>query len=232
METVVSRNRPLADLLARASSSELCVLADIITDKGDGRVALSADVKANILKNRQEGTLHSVAGVMARELRRFGGNTVVNTLRSNELDYNEVVADVAKHLGGKVVKTDDVFTLEDKAIEQVLKTFPPSGTDAVDLELSRILPKIVNQLIQKSWGVERIAKTGGAGVVSMVASRITPALMSGPAAAVSFGASTLYEISGPAFRITVPAVIHIASIRRCQIQSEFQFFQRVLRTCL
>ena len=44
MDLVVPRNRELTDLLSKASSEDLNVLADLITDGGKGRLALDSSV--------------------------------------------------------------------------------------------------------------------------------------------------------------------------------------------
>lgn len=99
MDFVVPRNRELSDLLANASSEELEVLADIITDGGKGRVALDSEVKSKIVGRRATGTLQSIPEVMIAEIRAFGGNSIANAFRSGGVSYRELIVDVARELG-------------------------------------------------------------------------------------------------------------------------------------
>ena len=81
MEFVVPRARHLPDLLANASSADLNVLADLITDNGNGRVALDSKVKTTILARQAKGTLQSIPDVLDAEIRAFGSNSIATLFR-------------------------------------------------------------------------------------------------------------------------------------------------------
>ena len=81
MDFVVPRNRQLSDLLANASSEDLEVLADIITDGGRGRVALDSEVKSKSVVGRAMGTRQSIPEVLIAEIQAFGGNSIANAFR-------------------------------------------------------------------------------------------------------------------------------------------------------
>lgn len=81
MDLVVPRDRELPDLLSRASSGDLNVLADLITDFGKGRVALDGSVKSQILACKERGRLQDISELLAGEISAFGGNTLVNAVR-------------------------------------------------------------------------------------------------------------------------------------------------------
>ena len=76
MMAVASRNLTLRDLLAGATSDELNVLADLITDNGKGRVALDSKVKTTIMTHRSRGKLQAIPDVPDAEIRAFGSNTL------------------------------------------------------------------------------------------------------------------------------------------------------------
>ena len=86
MEFVVPRNRSLVDLLSNASSADLDVLADLITDNGKGRVALDNKVKATILNRKGQGKLQSIPDVLEAEIRSFCSNSIATLFRSNEVE--------------------------------------------------------------------------------------------------------------------------------------------------
>lgn len=236
METVVMRNRPLAGLFARAASVELDVLADIITDKGEGRFALSTKAKKVILENKRHGTLQSIASMLEQEIRRFGGHTVVNVFRSEDVDYREVAADVAMHLGASVSKSDDIFAIEEQVVQLALQKYSKCITVSQDwADQSALLTQIVKRLIHSKDGfVKRLIANGAreATVVRAASPILRPVAAVIPSAIIGVAGITAYHAQKPAFRITIPAVIHIANIRRCQVEAEFYYYQRSLRACL
>ncbi|ORM50872.1 hypothetical protein HA41_17595 [Pantoea conspicua] len=64
----------------------------------------------------------------------------------------------------------------------------------------------------------------------LIATR-TPALMN-PIAAVISAAWVTYDLTGPAFRITIPAVVRIAYIRQAYIRQKTDNFCQELKKCL
>lgn len=71
---------------------------------------------------------------------------------------------------------------------------------------------------------------GTSGVAAVVGGRVLSLV--NPLLAVTAAAGTAYQASGPAFRVTIPAVAKIACIRRTQIDFEFQQFKTRLQACL
>jgi uncharacterized protein YaaW (UPF0174 family) len=232
-ETVLMRDRPLAMLFSRAATDDLSVLADIITDNSEGRLALDAGVKKRIIRRKNQGTLYAIAPLLASEICRFGGNTIVNVFRSGELDYREIASDVASELGGSVGKKDSIFDIEEKVIALALKQYAKKTPCPKDWSsYSLLLTSIVENLIRPTESVaEMMMDIGikGAGFFG----KLAPALRTGPLGfGLIVGAAAGYKFSAPALRVTVPAVIHIANIRRCQIEVEFSNYERSLRACL
>ncbi|QBQ10436.1 MULTISPECIES: hypothetical protein [unclassified Pseudomonas] len=225
MESVVMRNRPLADVFARAASSELDILADIITDKGDGRLALSTKSKDAILKNKKLGKLQSIGGLLAQEICCYGGHTLVNMFRSNGAEYREVAKDVGIHLGAKIRKNDDVYAVEEKVVEHIIQTFAKSpGKNFTNEDRSNLLAFIVRGLVYSDQSaLERFLKEHflGGGFAPIFKIVFLPTYLAN-------------EITGltSQLRITVPAVIQIASMRRRQVDAEYHYYRRSLEACL
>ncbi len=234
MDFCVPQNRPLAELLSQASSEDLDVLADLITDNGKGRVALNPGIKAIIVKRKADGSLQSIADVLENEIRAFGGNTVMNTFRSSGVEYQEMVKDAAKKLGGKVADSFDTFALEEVAIAEAIGKYAPgdASTSSSDTPaLNAVIGKVVRQLIDNAGSAIGIASAGRvAGAANLLGVRAL-ALVAGPAAVGAAG-FTLYEATGPAFRITVPAVLQVATIRRKRIDADFHRYSERLKACL
>lgn len=256
MRTIVERNRPLRELLLLARPEALAVLADILTDHGKGRVSLGEEVKTRLLHHRSQDTLADIATELEDEICRFGGNTLVNAVRSRGVAYEELARDVAGKLGLKGLhKTSDVHTIEEAVVHHALKaelqpldeegqrTFliqrgqglhlapPPSDANTTGGRLMQALggagaASLAAGIALSSGGVGAVVRTGA----SVVGGRAIAAL--NPVLAVGAAVSAVYEASGPAFRVTVPLVVQVACIRRAQIAHDLQQFRERLNACL
>ncbi|QEI06335.1 hypothetical protein FXN63_11200 [Pigmentiphaga aceris] len=234
MELIVPRDRSLTDLFSMAIPPDLEVLADLITDKGNGRVALDGQVKTTILKHREQKTLCEIASVLEAEIRAFGGNSLINLFRSSGVTYREIAVDVAKKLDGKPKPDDDVLAIEEIIIEQSIRQFVPEGGESPFYSraaVSELLKQIVAGLAGASSTVAGIAATGGtAAIVGAVGGRA--AALALPPAAIAIAGLTLFQAVGPAFRITVPAVLQVAIIRRARFDADLETYCEGLRECL
>ena len=232
MDLVVPRNRELADLLSRASSDDLNVLADLITDFGKGRIALDSSVKAIILKRKDLGDLQSIADVLESEIRGFGGNSVANIFRSDKVSYSDLARDVAKDLGGKLTPDSDIFDIESAAIQCALLKYESNNARPTNrAELAETISQIVNNLVIASGTVIGAAATAGAtGIAGVVGGRVASLLL--PPAAIIATGTALYQASSPALRITTPAVLQIAKIRRARFEADLANYHEALEACM
>lgn len=229
MELVVPRNRSLTDLLSQATSSDLEVLADLITDSGKGRVALDSGIKAIILNRREAGNLQSISDVLEAEIRAFGGNSLLNLGRSKSVDYKKIVIDVAKELGGKIDFDSDIFAIEEIAIKEAIRKYKKTPVDK-DVSRSVLLEQIVQGLVKGSGAfVGTIATMGGIGAAEAVVTRAASLLFPPLTLAAASGAA--FQALGPAFRITIPAVLQVAKIRRSRFDADFASYTEGLRAC-
>lgn len=234
MDLVVPRNRELTDLLSKASSEDLNVLADLITDGGKGRLALDSSVKVIILKRKELGDLQSIADVLESEIRAFGGNTLANLFRSEKVSYKEISMDVAKELGGKPTQDHDIFGVEDIAIEGAVLKFEgksPGLSDMIPSVLAAKLGPIVSSLVGASGSLVGSTATAGAtGVAGFIGGRAA-SLVAPPLAVIAAG-TALYQASSPATRITMPAVLQIAKIRRIRFEADLANYHKALEACM
>lgn len=234
MELVVPRCRSLTDLFSQGASSDLEVLADLLTDNGKGRVALDGGVKAIILKRRENGNLQSIPDVLEAEIRTFGGNSLANRSRPEGVDYNELVIDVAKKLGGQPVPNDDIFALEDIVITKAIDKYAPDAAKALavgGVALSDLLGQIVQGLAVASGAVTGVIATAGAmGLADVIGTRAATMLF--PPLSLAAAGFALFQAVGPAFRITIPAVLQVAKIRRTRFDADFSAYTEGLRACL
>lgn len=234
MDLVVPRNRELPDVLSRASSAELNVLADLITDFGKGRVALDDLIRRHILAHREMGSLQTISDVLAREICAYGGNTIANTWRKGGVPYQELSGDVAQKLGGKLGKNLDVFAIEEVAIAAAVErrisngktvALPQKATD-----LATILEPIIASLVSNAGTIAGVAVAGGAtGLFAAIGGRLVS--LAAPPVAIATATATILEAASPAYRVTVPAVLQIAKIRRVQFDADLSNYREALLSC-
>jgi uncharacterized protein YaaW (UPF0174 family) len=234
MDLVVPRDRDLPDLLSRASSGDLNVLADLITDFGKGRFALDGSVKSQILACKERGRLQDISELLAGEISAFGGNTLVNAVRKGGVSYQELASDVAKQLGGKPSSGLAPWNLEEIALTQAVKkafkdvtvdVSNKSGAQLADL----MRPTIDGMIKEAGSALGAIANSGASGIMGLLGVRAAPFVLA-PLAAAAAGV-TAAQATTPAYRITTPAVLQIAIIRRRQFDSDLASYREALQAC-
>jgi uncharacterized protein YaaW (UPF0174 family) len=233
MEFVVPRERTLDDLLSSASSDDLEVLADLITDNGKGRIALDSSIKIIILNRKAKGNLQSIPDVLEKEIRAFGSNSLASLFRDS-VDYPELASDVAKKLDGKPTATDDIFAIEDIVIRQAVQKYIGEAASTEGLNgaaLTNYIAQVVSTLAAAAGTAAGFVATGGAaGIAGAIGGRLV-ALVAAPIA-IGVAGATIYQSTSPAFRITVPAVLQVAKIRRIRFEADFAAYVEKLRACL
>ena len=166
---------------------------------------------------------------IAHEIRLFGGNTIVNIPRGEGPPYKEIVQDVANKLGVNYGYYDSVERVEmkimkeifdrslkemsDKKKEEVFKDFKKEGGDNLDFSAGSPLALLM-------------AATVANGIAKMVLGRVIGGrvitILAGPIGWVITGIWTAISIAGPAYRVTIPCVCHVAYLRQ-KIQAREDF---------
>lgn len=124
------------------------------------------------------------------ELRTFGGNSFANIFRGNGPEYSELVDDVCEKLDVKFIK-GAVVANEKRLLQKYAEDMGDAGVEKVAAVAGKDASKIGNN---------KAATTVG----------IASAVLISPAGLLYTG----YKISGAAFRVTVPCVLHIATLRQ------------------
>ncbi|WP_272523722.1 MULTISPECIES: hypothetical protein [unclassified Providencia] len=253
---LIDVNLPLDKLLKNASHEELVVLTDIVTDKGKGRVSLSNEVNKLLRHHKARHTLHQVTDILALEICAFGGNTLSNMVRSSKVDYRVVVQDVAKKLGAKIPKDTSLIKSEELLIQKVLEKVLKDKKSVASIEQFCIQQGIkfdhtlLEKLKQKGNAAELASFILNYAGPYAISSLLTAALMSGSGIVLganwaALGVAALnpviaglsaiwltYGLSGPAYRVTIPAVICIATIRQKWCKSLTDYYCMELKKCL
>ncbi|MFT9179836.1 MAG: hypothetical protein ABF506_07910 [Zymomonas mobilis] len=226
MELVVPRNRDLSDLFSHAPSVELDVLADLITDDGNGRVSLNDQIKAIIINRKKQGNLQDIPDILEAEIRAFGGNTLVNVFRPKGVSYQELAINVAKKLNGKPTEESDIFSIEDIVIRQAIYKFSNDRVNVEGLNKTALIDCLASLVSASRASLDIMASGRAAWNTGNVGGIFTSLTVTSLTVAASA------SLSSPAFRIIIPAVLQIAKIRRIRYESDFAIYTETLQACL
>lgn len=228
----------LDPVLTDADSEDLRVLIDHITDKGNGRISLASSTQAALMAGREQHVIDiATRAVIAEELSRFGGNSLMNLFRmGGGVAYHELARDVADRLGTKLPADASVEAVElgilQKLAEQSVERM--SEDDKVNFfrqfgmryaagsgaAASAGLLASIAASNAASYHLSTLVANGvmkailGRGLTAGLGSAAGAASFLGPAAMVVSVLWGLYGLTSAAYRVTVPCVIHIAYMRR------------------
>jgi uncharacterized protein YaaW (UPF0174 family) len=235
----MNANSSLSDLLLVAEVEDLDVLADYLTDKGEGRLMLDGDICRHIVRCKENGDYDSASrSLIANEIRAFGGNTLVNLFRGGGVEYAELARDVADHLKVPADKSSSVMAIEmvilQKLFTEALERMTPEerkkvleeldigdlagmgpGAVAVALAASRFAGIAAYKMaLIVANAIARAVLGRGLPLVVNAALTRTMGIMLGPVGWVLTGVWTMADLASPAYRVTVPCVVQIAYMRQ------------------
>ncbi len=182
------------------------------------------------------------------EFRAFGGNSIVNLFRGSGVPYAEIARDVASKLKAGHDKTDPVEEVERKVLVKVLvdsiakmsaderqsleDQFRKAGAKNVDLSVGVPSGVMLAQLGVQMTGflayqvgvivANAVAKlVVGRGLTLAANAALTRVIgvLVGPIGWAVTGAWTAVDLAGPAYRVTIPAVCHIAFLRQARARA-------------
>ncbi len=177
---------------------------------------------------------------IAGELQKFGGNTFANILRGGKgVLYKEILMDVCDKLKVNYNKNSNVERIETNLLMKVLEDALEKMSDEERKELAKSigLKNTQNFSAQALAGIfQAIFRAGGFKsyqltliVVNAILKALigrglsfganamltkTMSILTGPIGWVVTGLWTVIDIAGPAYRVTIPAVIEIAALRQ------------------
>ncbi|WP_447858151.1 YaaW family protein [Enterobacter ludwigii] len=222
-EIDIQGDEALVQLLLNADKGDIGLLIEYVTNTGKFGFSMSDSVKTLLQDaKRQDIPDEETLRLLVRELQHFGGNTFVNLFRRNGVNYSEIVDDVASHLKMKVPATasveekealiiDCVFTsswkkMSDDERSQILRDMGINGSANMDIPVWQRAALVANSLAQTTAG-KVLPLIAGLGIGRVLG------VLTGPVGLAITGLYTAYDISNPAFRVTLPCVVQIAWIR-------------------
>lgn len=234
--------RPDDDLafLQYCTEEDIRQLAQFIIFDKDGEERIVSEIKADPTFKSLDGKpdqWRQSWKLVAGELQHFGGDTLVNLFRRKGVSYREILTDVCGKLKVKFDKKSSAYDIENQLIEKLVELSWEKMSEAERREALRtvdvnalagsgfqliiemIRSKGLGSLAWSSWLAQSarfafapfaLSNIGVAGAAGFVAQRGAGAV-AGPLALVAL---TVPMITGAAYRVTVPAVIQIAYMRR------------------
>lgn len=216
-----------------ATNEDLQYLVDLLT--GAFNNFLDAQ---DVYKNNRPN--HKVyADLIAKEVCEYGGNSFVNLFRGQGPSYKEIVYDVAGKLRAPCGKMQSIEKIEDSIILVIMEKALEKMSDAEKQELLQEMggkrnldltgPALTSAFVTlfrlggfKSYQITVIVVNAvlkfviGRGLTLAGNAALTRAMaiFTGPIGWVISGIWTAIDLAGPAYRVTVPAVIYIAMLRK------------------
>ncbi|MFR8803402.1 MAG: DUF3944 domain-containing protein [Anaerovoracaceae bacterium] len=222
-----------------ASNEDLRTLCDIITLDKDGSPRLTEELTGTAgYRMNYPGNMRALAPEMVDEFRRFGGNTFANIVRGEGPEYSEILRDVAKRQKVKIKSGDSDEVIERHLLEKMFDNISKTMTDEQLKEMmdqmgihlkyySREAAVAALQLAIREGGfacykwlvvvANALAKfLTGRGLTIAANAALTKwlSVFAGPIGWAVTALWTVIDIAGPAYRVTIPAVIQIAYMRQ------------------
>jgi len=227
------------DFLAKCNDNDLNNLVDILVYDKDGKKRVSETLSTTEVYKKHCPKHTEYCEEIKSELQCYGGNTMANLLRGGKgVPYREILEDVSSTYKIKVNKNINTETLEDLLLlsiiehsldkmneeqrKELLHTLKVNTTDmskkamlsAIQIAIRaggftsyKLSVVIANSIVRQLTG-KGIAFAGNQALTKSLS------VLSGPIGWAITGLWTAYDISGPAYRVTVPAVLEIAYLRK------------------
>lgn len=238
----VYRNDPDLNLLGQCSNEELQLLVSILTTDPRDSDTRWTESLTGTSEYRVLAPQHRLYWqLIAAELQRYGANTLMSLARLGQgVVYREILGDVCDKLDVNYNPKSTTETIElsllMKVLEKSLDQMTPENLAAfsrtMQLELTNPTPQLIIMAVQaairtSSLAALEIATVMSASVITslggiatwgtvVVASRAL-SVIAGPVAMVLSSAWMISDITGPAYRVTIPACIIVAWLRQQHI---------------
>lgn len=227
------------EFLRDLSSEELNDFVSILTHDKDNTTRFTELITVNELYKKFYPDHKQYLDLILDEFQCFGGNTFANILRMGKgVLYKEILCDVADKLKVNYNKNSDTETIEinlfmkilENSLDQMSKEQIKEISQELNLNLSTFTKQSTMAAMQflikqggfKSYQLIVIVANAisklilGRGLSAVVNASLTKAMsiFVGPIGWAITGMWTAIDIAGPAYRVTIPAVIQIAYLRQ------------------
>ncbi|KMK52525.1 hypothetical protein RO21_00460 [[Actinobacillus] muris] len=233
------RYDPDLEFLGTLKSEELDNLVNILTKDKKGESLLTETLTSERNYIRYYPDHQKYWKEIAQELQLFGGNTFMNLIKGGKgVLYKEVLCDVCDKMKVNYNKSSSVKRIEENLLMKILQTtlekMTPEELKKLAIEMGlknveefnpqkiaaaficmfnlggftsyKITLIIVNAVMKALFG-HGLKLAANAALARWVS------ILTGPVGVAITSIWTLIDIAGPAYRVTIPAVIQIAYLR-------------------
>lgn len=229
----------LMTALRLGDAPDLAILVDVVTDRGEGRFALSEVSRKTLVTAQERGMFDDKAlEVLAAEIQAYGGNSVMNLFRGGGASWSDIVQDVARRVGVKFARSDAAEDVElailakiaQKAFESMSaaersRFFDEFGIPSRTGLGEGLYAALILAIRASGFRAYQVAAIVAHAVAKAVLGRgltfgATAGLMrglsvfTGPVGWAVTGLWTALDLASPAYRITLPCVVQVAYIRQ------------------
>ena len=220
------------EFLGNLQSSDLNDLVQCLVYGTDGEKRLTEELSQSEIYKKHHPNHNKYWKEIAAEIQTFGANTFATIFRAGKgVLYREVLEDVAAKLKVKYDKTIKTDELETALLKKIL------GDSATQMSVHDLQTLAAEAKVSAAEGLSKEALTAvllGAlnysprltlivtnTILTSVGFQISKnvlgrslAVLTGPIGWALTAAWTGIDIAGPAFRVTMPAVLHVALLRK------------------
>jgi len=225
------------ELLNQASNKDLEPLVEYILKASTEQLSSHPDYK----RHHPNHTRYAMA--IYDEIRLFGGNTIANLFRKEGPPYIKALQNAARKVGVKDVKNCSELELEQRMLQELLRKVLKDDKEKKSEEIQELLRETgLNEKDYKAFisgaslasllaphlyrtflshtsrliakGVSKQMLGHGLRMGSGILADRSVTVLGGPAAVILAGVWTAIDIAGPAYRVTVPCILHIAMLRQ------------------
>ncbi|MDW3557755.1 DUF3944 domain-containing protein [Helicobacter pylori] len=231
------------EFLKQLSSNDLKDLFDALVYDEDGTLRMNEELTSSTEYQRYGHDYAKYPRRIAEELQRYGGNSFANFFRDEGVLYKEILCDACDHLDinynersptslieqnmlSKLLK-DSLEEMSGREIKELCDGLGMTNIDKVIGENKQVLIASVLTLFKAGGShsyalavsvadamVRQTLGHGLSSVVGKVALKKTLGILAGPIGWVITGALMSINLAGPAYRVTVPACVLVATLRK------------------
>lgn len=231
---------PDLEFISKLNSSDLNELVYTLTCDESGDSRFSETLTSSEEYKRYYPEHNKYWEKIVAEIQTFGGNTLANIFRAGEgVLYKEILSDACDKLKVNYNKTSSVEKIEENLLMKICEDSLEKMSPDEIKELAKALGLENTQFITKQTilaSFQMIFKAGGFKsyeLTLVITNMIVKALLgrglslalnagmvkalsvfTGPIGWTITGIWTTVDIAGPAYRVTIPIVIHIAALRK------------------
>lgn len=222
----------LNPVLELADNNDLEPLVDYLKQKISEDLTSSDGYKNNYPDHT------NYADLIAKEIRDMGGNSFANIWRGEGPGYHEIVCDVADKLKAPYNKNKSIDEIENSILETILSNAIDKMSESEKEELLKEMGGKVGMskggiatatfiAIFRSGGfysyqltliianqIARFVLGKGFQLATNAAIARAASFLTGPVGWAITGIWTAVDIAGPAYKVTIPCVIHVAMLRK------------------